>query len=426
MSTSTTPLRVSKRIKLPTTKNNLEILNNNEYFELQKALKNSSIYIYLIYIFFIIAIPIQNMRSGDLKLLDAPAFYPTDEEFMDPMKYINSIKSLAEPFGICKIIPPSSFKKEYKFKAPVNKFKTREQLLSKIQEAVGFEDGPDFNYNEFKEFADNFKTNYMKQNKVEDTDIEKEYWKIIETSQPVTIYYGSDIPTNLYGSGFDNNCNWNMPDFPLLKSGILRYLDSNINGVTQPWMYIGMMFASFCWHCEDEYLPSINFMHLGDTKTWYGIAPSQANAFENAVYDIIPSAVKAEPDLIFQLVTLISPAQLMARKVNVFKLEQNAGEFVITWPQAFHAGFSHGFNCGEAVNFGADFWIPFGKVAAKKYKRMGRETTFSHEHLLLSTILNSETGEFDRKTLHNEIKLLAQEEENIRDSAREFGINFYV
>ena len=38
-------------------------------------------------------------------------------------------------------------------------------------------------------------------------------------------------------------------------------------------------------------------------------------------------------------------------KVPVCRLRQEAGQFVVTFPKAYHGGFSYGFNCGEAVNF---------------------------------------------------------------------------
>ena len=46
------------------------------------------------------------------KLVEAPVFRPSEKEFKDPMKYIAKIRGVAEPFGVCKIIPPSSFKPE--------------------------------------------------------------------------------------------------------------------------------------------------------------------------------------------------------------------------------------------------------------------------------------------------------------------------
>lgn len=37
---------------------------------------------------------------------DAPVFHPTAEEFADPVQYVLAIQDQAEPFGLCKIVPP--------------------------------------------------------------------------------------------------------------------------------------------------------------------------------------------------------------------------------------------------------------------------------------------------------------------------------
>lgn len=44
------------------------------------------------------------------ELTDCPEFFPTVEEFKDPMTYIKSISSEAKAYGICKIIPPDDWK----------------------------------------------------------------------------------------------------------------------------------------------------------------------------------------------------------------------------------------------------------------------------------------------------------------------------
>lgn len=46
-------------------------------------------------------------RPFDLQ--DCPEFYPTVEEFKDPMAYVRSIADKAKDYGICKIIPPADW-----------------------------------------------------------------------------------------------------------------------------------------------------------------------------------------------------------------------------------------------------------------------------------------------------------------------------
>jgi [histone H3]-trimethyl-L-lysine4 demethylase len=43
-------------------------------------------------------------------LQDCPAFYPTPEEFKDPMSYIRAISTQAQEFGIAKIVPPETWR----------------------------------------------------------------------------------------------------------------------------------------------------------------------------------------------------------------------------------------------------------------------------------------------------------------------------
>ena len=156
------------------------------------------------------------------------------------------------------------------------------------------------------------------------------------------------------------NTKWNLQHLPKAEGSLLRLVMSTIDGLTTPWLYVGCLFSTFCWHTEDNYLYSINYQHTGATKTWYGIPGESAKEFEEALQRSMPERFREMPDLIHALVTMISPNVLMANDVPVYHTRQHAGEFIITFPQAYHAGFNHGFNCNEAVNFAIPSWLSYG------------------------------------------------------------------
>jgi hypothetical protein len=54
---------------------------------------------------------------------------------------------------------------------------------------------------------------------------------------------------------------------------------------------------------------------------------------------------------------------LAADGVPVNRLVQHEGEFVLTFPFAYHSGYNLGFNCAESINFALNDWIPIGRKA---------------------------------------------------------------
>ncbi|KAK4487680.1 hypothetical protein RD792_005661, partial [Penstemon davidsonii] len=135
---------------------------------------------------------------------------------------------------------------------------------------------------------------------------------------------------------------------------------------------------------------SINYHHCGAPKTWYGVPGYSALRFENVVrkniYNQEILSVNGEDtatfDLLSEKTTMFSPKILLQNDVPVYKAVQMPGEFVITFPQAYHAGFSHGFNCGEAVNFATGDWFSFGLEATTRYALLKRMPIIPFEELL--------------------------------------------
>ncbi len=272
----------------------------------------------------------------------------------------------------------------------------------------GFEEGGIYSLKQFQEKAHAFKENYFRnkmpfdpvlncKRPVTEDDVEREFWRLVESlTETVEVEYGADIHSTTHGSGFPTveNCPedpysadpWNLNVLPLHSDSLFRHIKSDISGMTVPWLYVGMCFSTFCWHNEDHYAYSANYQHFGATKTWYGIPAQDAEAFEEAMRDAVPELFETQPDLLFQLVTLLPPEQLKRAGVHVYALDQRAGQFVITFPQAYHAGFNHGFNFNEAVNFAPHDWEPFGHAGVERLRLFRRQPCFSHDELLLTAV----------------------------------------
>lgn len=249
--------------------------------------------------------------------------------------------------------------------------------VNKPQEAFGFEQAQrEYTLQQFGEMADQFKADYfnMSVHLVPTDLVEREFWRIVSSiDEDVTVEYGADLHTMDHGSGFPTRSSlylqprdqeyaessWNLNNLPLLEESILGHINADISGMKIPWMYVGMCFATFCWHNEDHWSYSINYLHWGEPKTWYGVPGSKAEAFEETMKSAAPELFQSQPDLLHQLVTIMNPNILMNSGVPVYRTDQRAGEFVITFPRAYHAGFNQGYNFAEAVNFAPADWVKF-------------------------------------------------------------------
>lgn len=121
--------------------------------------------------------------------------------------------------------------------------------------------------------------------------------------------------------------------------------------------------ATFAWHVEDMDLYSINYLHFGAPKQWYCIRPENSSRFERIAQGIFSSDYKNCPQFLRHKTYLLSPTKLAADGVPVNRLVQHEGEFVLTFPFAYHSGYNLGFNCAESINFALDDWIPIGQKA---------------------------------------------------------------
>ena len=67
---------------------------------------------------------------------------------------------------------------------------------------------------------------------------------------------------------------------------------------------------------------AVNYHHWGEAKRWYSVPASAAEAFESAFRTALPELFAKQPDVLFHLVTMLSPRILQAAGVPVYGISQ--------------------------------------------------------------------------------------------------------
>ncbi|XP_028172031.1 lysine-specific demethylase lid isoform X3 [Ostrinia furnacalis] len=313
--------------------------------------------------------------------------------------------------------------------------------VSKPAEAFGFEQASrEYTLQQFGEMADQFKSDYfnMPVHMVPTSTVEKEFWRVVSSiDEDVTVEYGADLHSMDHGSGFPTKssahlypgeqqyaeCSWNLNNLPVLEGSVLGHINADISGMKVPWLYVGMCFATFCWHNEDHWSYSINYLHWGEPKTWYGVPSSKAEQFEAAMKSEAPELFQLQPDLLHQLVTIMNPNVLMKAGVPVFRTDQHAGEFVITFPRAYHAGFNQGYNFAEAVNFTPADWLKMGRECIAHYSTLRRYCVFSHDELVCKMALEANALSVTvALAAYRDMRTMLHDERKLRKGLLDWGV----
>ncbi|KAK9067914.1 hypothetical protein SSX86_012025 [Deinandra increscens subsp. villosa] len=359
-----------------------------------------------------------NVEKFDLNNLDwtdkvpeCPVYFPSKEEFEDPLVYLQKIAPEASKFGICKIVSPLCasvpagavlMREKVGFK-----FTTRVQPLRLAEwntddKVTFYMSGRKYTFRDYEKMANKvFARRYNSAGCLPATYMEKEFWHEIASGKTESVEYACDVDGSAFSSSPTDqlaSSKWNLKKVSRLSRSTLRLLETTIPGVTEPMLYIGMLFSMFAWHVEDHYLYSMSYHHCGAAKTWYGVPGHAVLDFETVVRqkvytsDILSTdGEDGAFDVLLEKTTLFPPNILSQHGVPVYKAVQKPGEFVVTFPRAYHAGFSHGFNCSEAVNFAIGDWFLSGSIASHRYACLNRTPLLPYDELLCkeSMILHS-------------------------------------
>uniref|UniRef100_A0A803VD93 Lysine-specific demethylase 4B n=1 Tax=Ficedula albicollis TaxID=59894 RepID=A0A803VD93_FICAL len=288
-------------------------------------------------------------------------FRPSLDEFRDFGRFIAYMESQgAHRAGLAKVIPPKEWK-------PRRTYDDIDAMVipAPIQQVVTGQSGLFTQYNiqkkpmtvgEYRRLANSEK--YCTPRHQDFEDLERKYWKNLTFVSPI---YGADISGSLY----DDVDEWNIGNLNTLLDMVEHECGIIIEGVNTPYLYFGMWKTTFAWHTEDMDLYSINYLHFGEPKSWYAIPPEHGKRLERLAKGFFPGSSQGCDAFLRHKMTLISPSILKKYGIPFDRITQEAGEFMITFPYGYHAGFNHGFNCAESTNFATLRWIDYGKMATQ-------------------------------------------------------------
>uniref|UniRef100_A0AAX7SM82 [histone H3]-trimethyl-L-lysine(9) demethylase n=1 Tax=Astatotilapia calliptera TaxID=8154 RepID=A0AAX7SM82_ASTCA len=287
-------------------------------------------------------------------------FTPSKEEFKDFGRYIAFMESQgAHRAGMAKVIPPKGWK-------PRKTYDDIDDLVipAPIQQVVTGQSGLFTQYNIQKKpmtVHDFRKTSNMDKfcspRYVDFDELERKFWKNLTFNPPL---YGADVSGTLYDPDVTE---WNIGRLNTILDIVENESGIKIKGVNTPYLYFGMWKSAFAWHTEDMDLYSINYLHFGEPKSWYVVPPEQGKRLERLAKGFFPGNVQGCEAFLRHKMTLISPFILKKYGIPFEKVTQEAGQFIVTFPFGYHAGFNHGFNCAESTNFATQRWIDYGKQA---------------------------------------------------------------
>jgi len=341
-----------------------------------------------------------------------PVFHPTLEEFgVGIEKYVESVEPLVRPHGICKVIPPEGWWEAPNYDTLIQQ-STKHAIPCPVKQCVSGARGsyaltlmerPGESLSSFKKKSDASALSKLPADLlsrvVVDTmtptsrtvpppppvstasdapvaspspssplqetaraDAFAEYQESVSVEQRVRKFwrtlsphmdppiYGADALGSLFGG--DPAYGWN----PNKLNSRLRRYSPPIQGVTSAMLYAGQWAAMFAFHVEDMNLYSVNYLHCGAPKSWYSVPPSFARRFEAMAASQYPEDHAECTEFLRHKRYLFSPGVLEKGGISYDTVLHQPGEFIVTFPMSYHAGFNHGFNLAESSNFATSSW----------------------------------------------------------------------
>ncbi len=178
-------------------------------------------------------------------------------------------------------------------------------------------------------------------------ELARKFWRRLGPTMEPPIY-GADMEGTLFHKDA-HACGWNVNRLEsclcLLRADVKEgegggggdEEDFHLPGVTSAYLYFGMWASAFAAHTEDLNLLSINYLHAGSPKYWYGIAQEDSKRFESLAQSHFVGRASECSEFLRHKRCLLSPTILRKAGIKFTTCVQRPGDASECFTPSWHA-----------------------------------------------------------------------------------------
>lgn len=236
---------------------------------------------------------------------------------------------------------------------------------------------------------------------------------------------------------------WNLDNLPLHEKSLLQFMELDMGNYTRTTVDIGMLFSVQGWRIDGNFLPSIDYNHLGSSKLWYVIPPEDLEKFEELILTInskmsanfddhsveenfedgfkksefykcyvetyqstsvrnslrrsnLHELIGNEVDLSLSnklpIDLQITPDTIRRHGIRLYKVAQECGSYIFKFPKTYSSNVASGFYVSEHANFAPASWLKHIIEGSIWLQDNGFLPGLQPFQFLMNIILNSKDG----------------------------------
>ncbi|SCV01144.1 LAMI_0G09604g1_1 [Lachancea mirantina] len=274
-----------------------------------------------------------------------------------------------------------------------------------------------------RNYGDNHEEFFQNSDATHVSDFEKLYFRLLaDKAADFEVDSGVGLSSEIHGSAFQSTLkngisssspsqSWNVNELPFCEKSLLRFVDIDYGNHSNSKLDVGMLFSTKGWSVEDNFMPCLDYNHVGSSRLWHIIPGNDLQKFEGLI-DRLNSERYTEPEIksdpafecsqFFQAYvdtnplnetrtslprkslhlwppnakstkgkayidnvkskTLpdniqLSPYYLRSQGVTVHTVTQEVGSYILKYPRAYSSTKAVGFHVSESARFAPSSWL---------------------------------------------------------------------